>query len=131
MKSPSLSWKPFESDMICLPKSLSLPVTEVSFVAALHISILAECQGTYLSWVDPTKRTFLKWWMLDRSASWYRNVFRMSEASFKASWWSEPDFFHFCMNHRPSMKHDIDMLTTNSFLPILSHICDMGRSRKI
>ena len=77
------------------------PVTEQSLTAVLQSSILAECQGTYLSWVEPARSTCLNMCRLDLSDSWYMNVFRMSAVSFKASWCNDPDFFHFCMNHMP------------------------------
>ena len=82
---------------------LVVPVTEWSLTAALHSSILAECQGTYRSCVEPASRTCLNICKLDFCDNWYIKVCRISVASFKASWCKLPDFFHFCMNHMPML----------------------------
>ena len=79
-----------------------LPVTELSFDEYLHSSILAECQGTYRSCVEPANKTCLNMCKLDPAANLYIKVFLMSEASFIANWWRDPDFFHFCINHIPT-----------------------------
>ena len=78
-----------------------LPVTEWSLIAVLHISILAECHGTYLSWVDPANKTCLNMCKFDLWDNWYMKVWRISVASFNANWCRDPDFFNFCMNHIP------------------------------
>ena len=82
----------------------TVPVTEWSLTAALQSSTLAECQGTYRSCVEPANKTCRNICKLDFCESWYIKVLRMSVASFKANWWRDPDFFHFCMNHIPVNK---------------------------
>ena len=48
-------------------KLFDLPVTELSFMLALHNSILAECQGTYRSCVEPASNTCLNMCRFDLS----------------------------------------------------------------
>ena len=53
--------------------------------------------------MEPARRTCLNLCRLDLSERRYMKVLRMSLASLRASWWREPDFFHFCMNHMPML----------------------------
>ena len=63
--------------------------------------------STYLSCVEPARRTCLNLWRFDLRERRYMKVLRMSLASFRANWCREPDFFHFCMNHMPEWRSSI------------------------
>ena len=90
------------------------PTTELSLTADLQSSTLAEWMGTYLSWEDPASRTLLNRWRLEFSDSLYMNVCLMSEWSFKANCWSDPDFFHLCITHMPALTGNKEMCKTIS-----------------
>ena len=117
MSLNSAWWKKFKLTFPKILLTISLyasPTTELSLTADLQSSTLAEWMGTYLSWEDPASRTLLNRWRLEFSDSLYMNVCLMSEWSFKANCWSDPDFFHLCITHMPALTGNKEMCKTIS-----------------